>query len=1089
MAVAAESRGGYTPADERNHSVNRYRTVIVSILAVVILLGVAAITLPRFLHLETYRTTIVETISKRLGRDVRYSRGSVIIGWGVHFTFHDPVVESREGGEPLLSARKLSVTIPLLPLLGGELSIRRLSLDHPRIRIVRHRDGTTSVDDLLAGGGDSPILRQFHLVGGSVTVVDQTLSPQGVVTTLSDVGLDLSDLRRGERGPMHLSFRQGDDGAGGSVEMTGKLQLPPAGEGLRRASFEGKVTAEKLDPWFPWPYLAPHLPFQRPSGWWGMSLQCAGTVDAFTAKGELQLKDGRLDYPAVFHGVLTPRSLTLSFDLRRTPKEVDVSRVDVVIDGVRVTGNCRIGGIDGSDPRITAHAVSSAIDLSRFGVYIPYGIIDRDVAEWIERHVKGGKLTLVSGTLDGTLSQLRSLGVGTNYRAIAIDARIEDGVVSYGPAAPLFTRIAGRLSLEGKDFILRGMRGFFGSSPLTLDGRITEYVPTPIPCSFPFSMTITPTPAEVAWLLGKERTSSLSFGGVSTLSLTGNGPVTNYSLSGNWRLDDATLSIPDRLVKPGGVKGEISFAARFYGGRMIVRSVTTRLGSLILSGKGEYPLASSGEKGKFVGETNRVSLAEITPYLPLLNRYHPTGFFSASLSLGIGSGGRLLDLGGKGTLYGVSLSLDAGGRLSNISGFLNLDRTTLSSDGLTGQWGTTRFTARGSYSFAETPSFRLFVSSARLSPEDLGFLKPQKELVLSSLRGEILGTGNRYTLRSLSLHINGSPITVSGTIDAGRTISSSLVVTSPMLRFDDVISLAALRLPEGSGKGGSRPLKLAADITADNGTMGDLRYSGLEATVELVDGILYLNPFSIDLYGGRITGSARIDTGGTSPRYQIEYEAEGIDVAKLLPSLGFDRQKITGRLSGRGNLTCGGETLDACERSALGRVEFHLGRGSIDRFPVLSKVFSILNVSQLFKFRLPDMVKNGMPFREIRGTIGVTDGVARTDDFIIRSEAMNISAVGRYDIPQSRIDATIGVQPLQTVDSLVSRIPVVGWILTGKDRRLITAYFEAKGNAEDPKVTAIPVKSLAKGTVEIFRRIFSLPAHLITDTGEVLFNQ
>jgi len=78
------------------------------------------------------------------------------------------------------------------------------------------------------------------------------------------------------------------------------------------------------------------------------------------------------------------------------------------------------------------------------------------------------------------------------------------------------------------------------------------------------------------------------------------------------------------------------------------------------------------------------------------------------------------------------------------------------------------------------------------------------------------------------------------------------------------------------------------------------------------------------------------------------------------------------------------------------------------------------------------------------------------------------------------------VQPLQTVDKVVNRIPIVGWILTGKDRSFITTYFEAKGPIEDPQVTAVPVKSLAKGVLNIFKRVFQLPGRLVTDTGEVM---
>ncbi len=87
------------------------------------------------------------------------------------------------------------------------------------------------------------------------------------------------------------------------------------------------------------------------------------------------------------------------------------------------------------------------------------------------------------------------------------------------------------------------------------------------------------------------------------------------------------------------------------------------------------------------------------------------------------------------------------------------------------------------------------------------------------------------------------------------------------------------------------------------------------------------------------------------------------------------------------------------------------------------------------------------------------------------------------------MDLTVGVQPLQTGDKIVNRIPVVGWLLSGKDKGILTAYFEAKGKWSDPKVTAIPVKSLAKGVLNVFRRVFELPVRLFTDTGEVILGK
>jgi hypothetical protein len=156
------------------------------------------------------------------------------------------------------------------------------------------------------------------------------------------------------------------------------------------------------------------------------------------------------------------------------------------------------------------------------------------------------------------------------------------------------------------------------------------------------------------------------------------------------------------------------------------------------------------------------------------------------------------------------------------------------------------------------------------------------------------------------------------------------------------------------------------------------------------------------------------------------------------------------------------------------------------QFSWLSKVFSILNVSQLFSFKLPDMVSDGMPYNRIEGNLAIKDGVVSTDDLFIASNAMNMSIVGTNDFIHDKLDITLGIQPLQTVDKVVSKIPIVGWLLTGKNKAMLTTYFEIKGKSTNPNVSAIPITSLGKGVLGIFKRVFQLPAKLFTNTGEVI---
>jgi len=132
------------------------------------------------------------------------------------------------------------------------------------------------------------------------------------------------------------------------------------------------------------------------------------------------------------------------------------------------------------------------------------------------------------------------------------------------------------------------------------------------------------------------------------------------------------------------------------------------------------------------------------------------------------------------------------------------------------------------------------------------------------------------------------------------------------------------------------------------------------------------------------------------------------------------------------------------------------------------------------------MVSEGMPYNDIKGTLTFNNGTMSSTDLFVASNAMNISMVGGYDYVRDNLDCTVGLQPFQTVDKVVSKIPIVGWIITGKEKSVITTYFEVKGKSSAPNVSAIPVKSLGKGVLGIFKRVFQLPAKLVTDTGEVI---
>ena len=97
----------------------------------------------------------------------------------------------------------------------------------------------------------------------------------------------------------------------------------------------------------------------------------------------------------------------------------------------------------------------------------------------------------------------------------------------------------------------------------------------------------------------------------------------------------------------------------------------------------------------------------------------------------------------------------------------------------------------------------------------------------------------------------------------------------------------------------------------------------------------------------------------------------------------------------------------------------------------------------------------------------------------MRSPVFNAVARGNVDIPKNwTIDLYLGAQPLGTIDSLLSKIPVIGYILTGKEKSLVIYYFKVEGTLSDPKVKYVPLKHLGN-MAGFFKRLFFAPGGLI----------
>jgi len=1061
------------------------------LVAVATLVTATALFLPYLLDVNAYRNEITTALQQGLNRPVSFSSAAFTWHFGPSFKFKDFTVKERDGKAGFITARQITVTVALLPLLEKKLEFRNLILDGAAISLARRADGTLNIDDLLTPGEDTTTLdfKKISLTRGEIFWSDLVGRKEPFTGTLRNISISAHRIGRGQKGNVKVAADvPGVTGAPTRIAISGNLQLPPDGVSMRETVFDGDLSLKQADIGTYWHYFGRFIPFANSGGRLDCVTSFTGKAQDFRAKGKITISGASVNWPTVFHSVLTPKALQLEYRAAVTKERIDLSALDLSMEGFRIKGSFQIQDYMSKDPRITARAATPAsFRYEDVRPYVPYGIIDRDTADYIENKIKTGIFKLDTGVLDGRISQISHMEIGQNSNTLLIRGPVEKAVLSYGPKAPAFNNIKGTIELKGKNFNLIGMTGNFGSAPFSLDGTITEYN-TDKPSDYPVTMKIAPHAPEMVWLAKLAGIPMLEYSSSSALLLSGSGHYSAYRLQGDWDLSQAAYALPGYINKAQLQTNTLKFTAVIGKDSTRVTSVNYTLLPMIISGSGLIGYGEVPHLG-FDLQTNAFVMNDAVPILSMWRKYKPEGTVQAHIKGG-GNPNDLsaMDYFGSVTLTRFSLLPDEQlKQISGITGAIMFKGNSLETSSITTRYGNSALTVKAAVRSFKNPEADVTLSSAQLFLKDVNLAEGHPEASIRRFNAQCTLRKDAITLHSSSGLINSSNFSLSGVYTSGRNRQATLSVTSSKLDLDDLRIFSAPPHPGGT------PETAAMDVTmtlnVESGNFGRAAFTDLNATVQQEKGTLYLREMTAALAGGKLTAHGRIAPGGEQgDRYDLHFDITRADAEKILAALDISRE-ATGTLSLQGDLTARGNTLLEVKKSALGNVRLQMGNGTLRKFNTLAKVFSILNVSQLLKFRLPELSGYGIPYSSIKGSFSMKDGILATQDLFITSSAINISIVGSADIVKEELNVTLGAQPLQTVDKIINRIPIVGWLLTGKDKDLLTAYFEAKGKWSNPQVSAIPVKSMGRGLLHIFIRAFQLPVKLFTDTGEVILGQ
>lgn len=1067
------------------------KTIAILLIALIIFILAAAgivVVLVKLSNLNAYKGDIISVLNKKLKREVFYDRWDFSFYFGPTFTFNGIKIKEKNSQDTFATIERMTFRVAVLPLLWGKIVFKDVLLERPEGILNRDREGIFNINDFLESQKETPVveIERMAVSHGALTFIDQWIIPSGLTTILDNIDLMTDYPAPGKKINLNISASIIQEGKNGALSIAGNFRLSKREEPLATSSIDARITAANLSIERYRPYYEKYLPFLKMAGILNMDTRLKGNPYRFSSEGSIELKSLNLQYPDVFHSALTPQTVSLDYTLKCSPSNIIMDTLNLTVDDIKISGSCTIKDIDKDDPLITVKAFSSPIPLQNFGHFIPYGIIPRGVADFIKTHIKGGTYQLKEGILNGRISQIANMEVDDNYNVLYVKAGVDKGLLTYGRNVPVFSGIKGELELRGKDFVLQGMSGNFGESPMTLEGRITDYC-LATPAKYPFTMTMTPGRKEISWLLGRDMEKKFAFTGKTILKMTGSGMLNNYTLDGNWGLSEASYNYSDIFTKPQLQANRLAFKTNFKGNEVRLESSSYQLDKLTVNATGLYNIKDKHILFVIVNSTP-FQMEDLSANLPRIMRYQPRGRVQLSLA-GSGIAKSIADLiwHGNVTFSGISFKpAETFRAISALNGTVSLRKNRLDSSPLVGRLGGSLIKGRVTLTDFKNPSMSVTAASALLDLEDIGLQSPSGPIKLRDLAGNIVYKDNGLQIKWLSTRINDSVFNVTGAMPDVKKPFFDIRVSSPYLDTDDVVLLSKINVSEKD----KSALSLKASVQSEKGKIRQIPYSGLRAILTYRQQTLEIPTFEMKNFDGRFSGNSRIvfaPSGVTQCR--AGFNIDRMSAEQIMKYAGSETVAITGAVTMQGYVAAEGASVSDLKKTAQGTTTLRMEKGSLKGFAVLSKVFSILNVSQLLKFRLPDMINDGMPYTTITGTFSLKDGILSSNDLFVNSNAINISLVGKTNIISEEHDFDIGIQPLQTIDKIVSHIPIVGWILTNDTKSLITFYFEAKGKWCDPAVDAIPVKSMARGVLDIFKKLFQLPATLITDTGEVITGQ
>lgn len=1084
-------------------------SVLVILFAVLLIAGVSFLLFSPFLTGDDYlKQFFLEQLEQNLGRKIDVHRIKFVLFPNIRLELTQVGIHDRQSDQVVLAAKKVDLVLRLLPLLRKQVVGKRLVIEEPTLTLRRDRNGHWNVLDQVVQGAatDQDALqmmsrmfriREATLVNGTVTIVDEARPDGPRSMKLESVEAALKIWAERGQADVHVSAVRAGEAGVSAVSLAGRI-----------------ARVEQ-------PSLTANAPSQ-------LVLQFDGSMEA----ANLNLRDvadffGPRPIPEQLKG-----TINLSSTVRAQP---GVAGYDVLLSDLSakagqfaLSGKASLSGLMSAQPTVALTFASAPIRLNELLTVIPAQWIHPQLAAVIQDRQINGQIEAVSATVTASSVSGPQLSVTGEFHVRDAEALVgEDrvpakdvsAVVSveagrvrvsnltgvYGailmsdgkalvsfleagpwleleitgtmPAADLLQFLSKTVKSERLSRVLASSREVEGQAaptfrmvgPLNQPGGVTfaggEITAQQISLTNPsLPERLTALQGRFVLLDGETRFDQVK-GHLGDLVVEVQGGMTGGSASSFQDFlvrvrGDAihmTRLLPPKSLPEGAIDGIINGdvvltgltdAPRLRGEVMLTEA------KVFLPGMIEKPVGAPASV-QFDGELSTTSVLTLTRVelqlpslrLPIKGRLQLGERFSidAALATGTLSLSSLPEWIAKGGFEAgnIELSLDMKGkdrdwRTWRTTGWLALTNGLMTASGVDGP--------------IQDLYLRLHLVRSGAELKRLSFRVADSDVSLE-------GTIRNWTVKPIvAARIESNNMDIDLLIPKGAR--------SPIRDFLETLAATS---------------KVNATATIARGHYKHLKFGSLSARITIQDGVLDIDRLSGQSPDGELAGRFVVQLPRNQPADgEVSLRATGLVVEDLLKLVG-SKGPVTGEARVSGTIRGHGRNPHGIYPTLNGKVDVLVQDGRIfksqDR--AIWKIISILNLPAVLQGKV-DLEKEGLPYSKITATVTVRDGLFETENLIIDSPIIKVTAAGNYDLPTDQLDMVWAVSPFGSYSQFLKTIPLFGRLFAGDRKGFATAMFSVKGAIEDPETTYLPMKSFAVGLTGLGQLAFDLLKNTVT---------